>query len=156
FPLLTKRGGQEGAPLVAASQRRKIVLRTDIRDVQRPMLEHPTNMWRIDTDLNAVRVHETKMSHRNQSVIFIESQHNVVNPTNSRGAFDDGIEDRLNVRGRAADDAQHLGGRRLMLQGLSQFCIALLDLLKQPHVLDGDHRLVREGFEERYLLFGEW
>ena len=28
--------------------------------------------------------------------------------------------------------------------------------LKQPHVLDGDHRLVREGFKQFDLLVGEW
>ena len=29
------------------------------------------------------------------------------------------------------------------------------ELLEQPHVLDGDHRLVGEGFEQRDLLVGE-
>src|SRR5262245_14364107 len=38
-----------------------------------------------------------------------------------------------------------------MFQRLAQFCIALLDFLKQPHVLDGDDGLVGEGFEERNL-----
>ena len=33
-----------------------------------------------------------------------------------------------------------------MLQRLAQFCVALLDLLEQPHILDGDHGLVRKGF----------
>src|SRR5262245_50188003 len=42
-----------------------------------------------------------------------------------------------------------------MLQGLSQFRIALLELLKQPHVLDGDDGLVGEGFEELDLRRGE-
>ena len=32
-----------------------------------------------------------------------------------------------------------------MLQRLAQFCIALLDFLEQPHILDSDDRLVREG-----------
>ena len=39
-----------------------------------------------------------------------------------------------------------------MLQGLAQFCVALLELLEQPHVLDGDDGLVGEGFEQRDLL----
>ena len=55
----------------------------------------------------------------------------------------------------AADDAEHLGRRRLMLQGLAQFGIALLDFLEQPHVLDGDHRLIGEGLEKGDLLFSE-
>ena len=40
-----------------------------------------------------------------------------------------------------------------MLQRLTQFCIALLDLFEQPHVLDGDDRLVGEGFEQSDVFF---
>ena len=75
------------------------------------------------------------------TVPLVESQHHVINPTNPRGALDDGVEDRLHVRRRAADDAEHLGGCRLMLQSLAQFCVALLDLLEQAHVFNRDHRL---------------
>ena len=95
------------------------------------------------------------MSPRNHSVPLAESQHHIINPTNPGGALDDGVEDRLHVRGRAADDAEHLGRCRLMLQGLAQFCVALLEFLEQPHVLDGDDRLVGEGFEKRDLFVGE-
>ena len=42
-----------------------------------------------------------------------------------------------------------------MLQGLAQFCVALLQFLEQPHVLDGDHGLVGEGFEKRDLFVRE-
>ena len=86
----------------------------------------------------------------------MESQHHVINPTNPRGALDDRVEHRLHVRWRAADDAEHLGRCRLMLQGLAQFCVALLEFLEQADVLDGDHGLVGEGFEKSDLLFGEW
>ena len=103
------------------------------------------------------------MSPRNHSVPLVESQHHVINPTNPRGALDDGVEDRLHVRGRAADDAEHLGRRRLMLQRLAQFRVALLQFLEQSDVLDGDDRLVGKGFEQRDLLsvkgrtsVGEW
>ena len=43
-----------------------------------------------------------------------------------------------------------------MLQGLAQFRVALLEFLEQPHVLDGDHRLIGESFEQRNLFFREW
>ena len=56
------------------------------------------------------------MSPRNHSVSLVESQHHVIDPANPGGALDDGVEDRLHVRRRAADDAEHLGGCRLMLQ----------------------------------------
>ena len=96
------------------------------------------------------------MSPRNHNVTLAESQHHVIDPTNPRGALDDGVEDRLHVRGRAADDAEHLGRCRLMLQSLAQFCVALLDFLEQPHVLDGDDGLISEGLEKSDLLFREW
>ena len=63
------------------------------------------------------------------TVSFSEPEHHVINPTNPRGALDDGVEHRLHVRGRAADDAEHFGGCRLMLQGLAQFRVAFADSL---------------------------
>ena len=96
------------------------------------------------------------MSPDNHSVPLAESQHHVIDPTNPGGALDDGVEDRLHVRRRAADDAEHLGRRGLMLQSLAQFRIALLEFLEQPHVLDGDDGLVGESFKKLNLLIGKW
>ena len=56
------------------------------------------------------------MSPRNHSCPLAESQHHVIDPTNPCGALDDGVEDRLHVGRRAADDAEHLGCCGLMLQ----------------------------------------
>ena len=95
------------------------------------------------------------MSPWHPSVTLAESQHHVIDPTNPRGALDDGVEHRLHVRGRAADDAEHLGRCRLMLQGLAQFCVAFLNLLEQPHVLDRDHSLGCEGLHEIDLSLTE-
>ena len=88
------------------------------------------------------------MSPRNHSVTLAESQHHVIDPANPSGALDDGVEDRLHVRRRAADDAKHLGRCRLMLQRLAQFRVALPELTEEPHVLDGDDRLAGKGFEQ--------
>ena len=88
------------------------------------------------------------MSPRNHIFSFAESQHHVIDPTNPCRALDDGVEHRLHVRGRAADDAEHLGRRRLMLQRLAQFRVALLEFFEQPHVFDGDHGLGGESFEQ--------
>ena len=93
------------------------------------MLAHPAKLWLIDTDLDAANGYGTKMSPRNHNVPLAESQHHVIDPTNPRGALDDGVKHRLHVGRRAADDAEHLGRRRLMLQGLAQFCVALLSSL---------------------------
>ena len=76
----------------------------------------------------------------------------VINPTNPRRALDDGVEHRLHICRRAADDAEHLGRRGLMLQRFAQLRIALLQFLEQPHVLDGDDSLVGEGRDQLDLL----
>ena len=39
------------------------------------------------------------MSPRNRVVPLVEAQHHIVNPANSGGALDDGVEDRLHIRG---------------------------------------------------------
>ena len=65
------------------------------------------------------------------------------------------VKHRLHVRGRAADDAEHLGRRRLMLQRLAQFRVAFLDFFEQPHVLDSDDGLVGKGFEKSNLFLRE-
>src|SRR5262245_9480298 len=87
----------------------------------------------------------TKMSPRNHAILVAESQQHVVSSTDPSGALDNGIEHRLHVSRRAADDAEHLSGCRLMLQGLAQFRVALLQFLEESDVLDGDDRLVRKG-----------
>src|SRR5262245_53466704 len=112
-------------------------------------------MWLINTDLDTTKRYRPKMGSLNHNVLLPESQKHIINPTNPCGALDNGIKHRLHVRGRTADDAQHLRCRRLMLQGFAQFCVALLDLLEQPHILNGDYGLVGEGFEEGDLLVRE-
>src|SRR5262245_46692520 len=94
---------------------REIVLRTDVRNVERAMLTHPAILWLINTDFDAANRHGTKMSPRNHHVPLAKSKYHIINPANPCRALDDGIEDRLHVSGRTANDAEHLGSRRLML-----------------------------------------
>ena len=61
----------------------------------------------------------------------MKSQYKIINPANPRSALDDGVEDRLHVRRRAADDAEHLSRCRLMLQRLAQFRVALSEFLER-------------------------
>ena len=96
------------------------------------------------------------MSPRNHSVPLAESQQHVIDPANPCRALDDGVEDRLHVGGRAADDAEHLGRCGLMLQRLAQFRIALPEFLEQSHILDGDDRLVGESLNQGNLIIGKW
>src|SRR5215813_478818 len=96
------------------------------------------------------------MSPRNRFVPFVESKHHVIDPTHPCGALDDRVEDRLHISGRAADDPEHLRRCGLMLQGFAQLCVALLDLLEQPHVLDGDDCLRSERLKQSYLPATKW
>src|SRR5262249_42303231 len=104
------------------------------------MLAYPANLWLINRPHGA-NGYRTKMSTRNHSVPVSESQHHVIDPTNASGALNNRIENRLHIRRRAADDPEHLCGRRLMFQRLAQFCIAVSQLFEQSHVLDGDYGL---------------
>src|SRR5262245_40610393 len=119
------------------------------------MLPQPEILWLINTDLDPADRHGTKMSTRNHHGPLVESQHHVIDSTGLCRALDDGVQNRLHVRGRAADNAQHFGCRRLMLQRLAQFRVTLLQFLEQTHVLDGDHGLISERLEQRYLFIGE-
>src|SRR5262245_25392924 len=108
------------------------------------LLTHPKKFWSVNTDFIG-HWYGTEMSTRNHDVFVAKAQYYIVNTANLCGALDDRIEYRLHIGGRAADDAEHFRGRRLMLQCLAQFCVALLDFLEQPNVLDGDDSLGGEG-----------
>ncbi len=71
------------------------------------------------------------------------------------GAPDDGVEDRLHVGLRATDDAQDLARGRLLLERFCQIAVARLQLLEQPHVLDGDQRLIGERAKQLDLSLAE-
>ena len=74
------------------------------------------------------------------------------------GILGDDVQDRLEIGRRARDDPQDLACRRLLLQRLGHLGVGLvrpvllLQLREQPHVLDGDHRLVGEGLQQLDLL----
>src|SRR5215471_10557219 len=152
FSLLPKGSIQDGAPPAREIHQREVVFFADVRNVERAVLAYPLQIRFINTDLGPSDGYRSKMSFRNQNIPVAESQHHIINPTNPRGAFDDGVEDRLHVCRRAADDAENLGRGRLMLQGLSQLCIALLKFFEKSYVLDGDYGLVSKSLEQRDLL----
>src|SRR5262245_41616562 len=98
--------------------------------MERPVLAHPAILWLIQTEFDRANRNGTKMSACCQHVAFAQSQYHVIDSTNLRRAFDDGIKHRLHICRRAADDAEHFRCCRLMLQGLAQFSVALLALLE--------------------------
>src|SRR5262249_41673394 len=68
----------------------------------------------------------------------------------------DRLEHGPDVGRGARDDAQDVRHRGLPFERLGQLAIARLELVEEPHVLDRDHGLVREGLEERDLTLREW
>src|SRR5262249_7646112 len=62
--------------------------------------------------------------------------------------FDQRVEHRLQIEGRAADDLEHVGGGGLLLQRFPQ-------LVEQARILDGDDGLVRKVRNYFDLLVGE-
>ncbi len=101
------------------TERWEIVLRTDVGNVECAMLADPA----ITADSSIlISTRPSRIGNQNEPArpwrsLSTKSQHHVINPTNPRRALDDGVEDRLHVRGRAADDPEHFGRRRLMLHG---------------------------------------
>src|SRR5262245_9483154 len=76
--------------------------------------------------------------------------------TDAPGISQNRSENLGELAGGAADDLEHLGHCRLLLQRLGQLARARLHLVEQTHVLDRDHRLVGEGGDKVNLLLGEW
>ncbi len=67
----------------------------------------------------------------------------------------DGVENRLQVECRTADDLQQVRSRGLLPQRLLQVARAGLDLVEQPRILDRDHGLVGEGLHQFDLAIGK-
>ena len=72
-----------------------------------------------------------------------------------RSRLDDRLEDALWIGRRGRDYAEDLGGGGLLLQRPGEVGGALLQLLEEAGVLDGDDRLIRERLEEGDLALVE-
>src|SRR5262249_38173608 len=83
-----------------------------------------------------------------KAITLTDPQGPVTRLTYPRRVREHSVEYRLQLAGRRADDAQHLRGCRLLLEGLPK-------LVKQPRVLNGDDGLRGEILHQRDLLFGE-
>ena len=116
------------------------------------MLAHPTANCRasINTDLARGRNgYGTIMSRADDSIRSRTSRSTTSSIPQTRAALST-IASRTGCTsvGELADDAQDFARRRLLLQ-------RFLEFLEQPHILDGDHRLIGEGFEQLDLRRGE-
>ncbi len=90
-----------------------------------------------------------------QLFFFTQPQSTELRPADAGGVFQERLEHRLKLAGRAGDDLEHLAGRGLLFQRLRQIVGALAELVEQAGVLDGDHGLGGEVLNQLYLFFGE-
>ena len=72
-----------------------------------------------------------------------------------RGALDNGVQYRGEVE-RRADRLPDLAECLELANGLRELRRAGFEFGNQPHVLNGDHRLVGERLQQRHLGFGKW
>src|SRR5258705_13288686 len=90
-----------------------------------------------------------------EASLFVKVHLAEICPANSRRVLQHLLENRLQFAGRGTDDLEDFRGCRLLLKRFRQVTRARLDFIEQPHILDGDHRLVGEGFGQFNLLCGK-
>jgi len=72
-----------------------------------------------------------------------------------RGCFDQCVQHRLNVGGRAAYDLEHIAGRGLVFERFFEVACAGLQFAEQSRILDRNDRLVGKGAHQFDLPLGE-
>src|SRR2546430_1339100 len=65
------------------------------------------------------------------------------------------VQHRLQVRGRAGDDAQNFTCGGLLGKGLSKVMVSCIYLSKQLAIFKRHRRLVNESLDQGYLFIGE-
>src|SRR5579871_3783034 len=80
----------------------------------------------------------------------------LVRTAKPRRGLDQCVQYRRQIEGGAADNLEHLGSRRLLLERFGQIVGALLHFAKEPHILDGDGGLIGKGFDQGNLPIREW
>jgi hypothetical protein len=75
--------------------------------------------------------------------------------TEQGSAFDDRVEYGPEAGRGAADDGEDLGHGGLLVEGFGDLAVAVLELVEEAGVFDGDDGLVGEGLEKSNLTIGE-
>ena len=88
-------------------------------------------------------------------VALSQAQYRIIGLAKLAGAFDDCLESRSDIGRRGRNDLQNVGAAGLVGEGLGEVAGLGLHLVKQPHILDRDHRLVGEGRDQLDLFVGK-
>ena len=130
-----------------------------IRNMDHPSLEYGSTDEGVSSSLDDLMLHplaiftcEAVVSRQLECVALAPKYHCIVRVAKRRCELDQRVENCLQVEGRTADNLEHVGGRRLLLQGFAQILGARLHLVEQPHVFDGDHGLIGESRDQLDLL----
>ena len=86
-----------------------------------------------------------------QVIAFLQRRDGVVGLAQLASAFGDGLEHRLHVGRRGGDHVEDVGAAGLVAQRFFQIARLGLHLIEQPRVVDRNHGLVREGFQQANL-----
>ena len=65
--------------------------------MESPLLSYTAESRFINADLDYINGYWTKMSPRKSNVAFDEPEYHVIDSTNPCCAFDDGVQNRLNI-----------------------------------------------------------
>ena len=104
--------------------------------------------WRVFFSELSIGSGNAALSRRLEPVTVIRKQRSKRGPAQPHRLLQHCIEHRRQITGRGIDNLQHLRDRCLLFQRL-----ALLG--QQPRILQRDHRLMGEAFQQRNLLFGK-
>src|SRR5262245_56127968 len=99
--------------------------------------------------------HRPKYRHLLKDITIDSIDHSILSVTKPRGTLCNHVQYWLDIRRRTGDDAENLARRGLLLQCFGEIAIARLLLVNKSRVLNRDHRLIGEGFEQLDLTVGK-
>ena len=147
-PTLDHQGGHDEAP--------RLSVLVALRDGVVVLDEHgcgEIDVGDVVSTSDLAQVPSTGRRHH-QIVAVTHQDRSAIGVAQSDRLLDDAGEDGVEVTRIGADQLQDLGRGGLQLQRFGEVVVALLDLAEQASVLDGDRRLIGEGFQERDLVVG--
>src|SRR6266446_3495837 len=79
---------------------------------------------------------------KTQLVAVLQEHDGIIGLAKLAGTLDNGFEDRADIGRRGSDHPEDVAAPGLVSQSLRELAGLGLNFVEQPHVLDGDHRLV--------------